>query len=220
MATSKRRIKSRAKSRTGKLRSAKNVRSKADSKSAELQRIENLLGEDFESLSQARKALKEQSGPVPHKKKYSVSELSSKQHRTIRTFVTDLEDHTAEIDALKYDTDFWAAKIYGHGTYEVYGSISLLAEKLASYRGLQEEQPREALKNIEIIRVHGVDAVVDYQRKKKAEVERRWQRVREQHKLDRKRKRREAAKLKKAEAKVKEQKALIRKLQRELKKKR
>src|SRR5208282_4257624 len=93
---------------------------------------------------------------------YTVGELSSKKHKTVRTFVTDLEGHRAEIDALKHNQDYWAAEIYGNKTYSLFGNIDLLAKKLGSYRGLQEEHPKQALKNIKIIRVSGRNAVNEY----------------------------------------------------------
>jgi hypothetical protein len=124
----------------------------------ELQRIEDLLDEDFESLSQARKAFKHETGLAPGKDSYTVKELSHRKHATVKTFLPDLEEHRKEVDALKKKSDFWAAEIYGNGTYSLYSDIDALARRIGTYKGLQEENPRQALRNIKIIRVKNVDA--------------------------------------------------------------
>lgn len=199
--------------RIGKKRNAKIPQAKGRSKSqSELQRIESVLGEDFESLSQARKALAQQTTAVPHKKSYTVSELSHKSHRTVKTFVVDLEEHSAEVDSLKRPQEFWAAEIYGNKTYLLYSNISELAKKLASYRGLQEEHPRKALKNIKIIKVSGQDAE-KYFREKEAQRKLSREKAIRLGKLDRKRDRRQARKISQLEQQIKE-------LRKKLKKKR
>jgi hypothetical protein len=169
----------------------------------ELEQIEDLLGEDFSSLAEARQALKKETGHIPGKSSYTVRELSSKKNGTVKQFIADLEGHTDELDALKRPNDFWAAEIYGHKTYQLFGSMEALARKLASYRGLQEENPRAALQHIKIVQVKGVNALSDYYAAKRAEVTSSWEKAKLKHKLDRARKRRQERKITRLEATVK-----------------
>ena len=151
-------------------RPKKNTRIKSQLRNArELERIESLLGEDFESLSQAKAALQQES--QPRKNSYTVRELSSRQNKTVKAFVSDLEKHIPEIDSLKTKEDRWAAEIYGYKTYNLYSSISGLATQLSKYidRGLGEEKPTKALKEIKIIRV-GFKSADKWLRDKQAEV--------------------------------------------------
>lgn len=175
-----------------------------------LAEIEEFLGEDFDSLAEAKRALKTQTGPAPRKDSYTVKELSSKKHETIKTFVTDLEEHQAEIDSLKAPPDLWAARIYGHGTYQLYGSIEQLAKKLASYKDLVNENPKDALKNIQIVRVHGVNGAEDYFNQKKREVQEQWAIRKLKAKTDRARKRKQARALEKAKTQLKAHRRTIR----------
>lgn len=197
----------------GPVRNKSGSRKLASNSEAELQRIENLLGEEFDSLAQARKALKTDTGPKPNKLAYTVGELSSKKHKTIKTLLPDLEEHTAEIDNLKADQDYWAAEIYGAKTYSVYASIEGLAKKLGTYKGLQEENPKAALKNIKIIRIRGQNALDKYIAARRKQTEESWKRTKEKHKEDRKRTRKQAGQLRKMKDQIKAQKALIKKLQ-------
>lgn len=184
--------------------------SKAVSKTQrELQRIENLLGEDFTSLAEARRALKAETGPKKGKVSYTVGELSTRKHKTVRTLVTDLEGHSEEVDALKKDADYWGAEIYGAKTYSLYPSIEGLAKKIGSYRGLQEEHPRAALKNIKIIKVSGQNALNKYLAARRKQTEDSWRRTREKHKVDRKRTRKQASAIKKLQAQIKALKTKI-----------
>lgn len=188
-----------------------NARYNRSKKADELSRIEDFLGEEFESLSEARKALKAETGVAPNKASYTVQELSTRKHRTVKTFIPDLESHRQEIDTLKKPSDFWAAEIYGHGTYNLYGSIEQLARKLATYRGLAEEHPKKALSNIKIIRVSGVNAIADYYKSKKIEVEKSWRKTKDRHKLDRVRQRKQAKQIKGLKKQIATLKAKLRK---------
>jgi hypothetical protein len=183
------------------------------SKSDELARIEDLLGEDFTSLSEARKALRSETGVAPGKDSYTVRELSSRKNRTVDAFITDVKGRSDEIDLLKREPEFWAAEIYGHGTYQLFGSMEQLAAKLNTYKGLKEENPREALRNIKVIRVKGRNGVQEYRRQKQLDVEEQWRTRRLKGKLDRQRQRRQekliqrqAATIKKLKAKLREKK--------------
>lgn len=169
----------------------------------ELERIERILDEDFETLSEARKALTAETGAVPGKASYTVSELSSRKHKTVKAFISDIESHSKELDGLKQDKDFWAAEIYGNKTYALYGSMEQLARKLASYRGLQEEHPRAALKHVKIVRVSGVNALADYRQQKQFEVEESWRLAKLKGKVDRKRKKRQEKQIEQLRAEVK-----------------
>lgn len=161
MAGKKRRTNARAKS-TGRIK-----RSSAE----ELERIEDLLGEDFDTLTQARAALARETGPRPGKQKYRVSELSQK--KTVSSFVKDIErpEKIEEIDALKRDQDYFAAKIYGHNTYNVYGSIEQLAKKLGTYKGLASESPKESLKHIQVIKIKGRNGLREWRKQKAKQIE-------------------------------------------------
>lgn len=161
-------------------------RSRVTKSSAELERIENLLGENFETLTEARHALQAETGPRSGKHSYTVTELSHKKHRTIKTFIADLEENKAEIDALKKPPEFWAAQIYGNGTWGLYTDIGSLARKLGTYRGLQEDHPQKALKNIKIVRVTGAEAD-KYLRHKREVAEASWKRRRKKGHEDRQR---------------------------------
>lgn len=193
---------------------------KAPTKSAkqrELAQIEQTLGEEFSSLSEARKALAQETTTL--KDSYTIRELSTKKHSTIRTFLPDVESHKAEIDQLKRPQDFWAAEIYGYGTYSVHGSIADLAKKLASYRGLQEENPAAALKHIKIIRIKGQHGLDQYLKRRREQTKESWKRAKEKHRQHVKRQKKQARQLEKMKAKIKEQAKKIRALEREAKKK-
>lgn len=181
------------------------------SRNAELERIEDLLGEEFESLSEARRALKAETGAVPGKDRYTVRELSSRNNRTVKSQIADFEAHSNTIDALKKPEEYWAAEIYGHGTYQLYASVEQLARKLATYRGLQEENPKKALKNIKIIRVSGRNAIAEYQRQKRLEVE-------DSLRLRKLKGKRDRAREKAMQQKIKTLESQVKKLRRKLKK--
>lgn len=132
-------------------------------------RIEELLGEDFETLSEARAALAKETGAVPGKSSYKVRELSNKN--TVAKFVDDLEKRADEIDALKKPEEYFAAEIYGHKTWTVFGSSEQLARKLGTYKGLREEHPKKSLQQIKIIRIKGRNGLAEWQRQKRLEVE-------------------------------------------------
>jgi polyhydroxyalkanoate synthesis regulator phasin len=102
-------------------KSAPKRKSKAASKSAsELQSIEELLGEEFESLAQARRALKsetvEQVPPpknskLPRKKNYTIKELSKSQKQTVNKFLHD-KASIKEVDKMVLQPgEFWGAAI-------------------------------------------------------------------------------------------------------------
>lgn len=190
------------------------ARKKAPSKTArakELAVIEATLGEEFSSLSEARKALHSESTPL--KNSYTVRELSTKKHKTIRTFIPDVENHASEIDQLKRPQDFWAAEIYGYGTYSVHGSIAGLIRKIATYKGLQEENPTAALRNIKIIRIKGQHGLDQYLTRRKEQTKQSWKRQAEKRKLYKKREKKQATKLKRMAEIIKAQKAKIRQLE-------
>lgn len=184
----------------------------------ELARIEDALGEEFETLAQARKALHRETGAVPFKDSYTVRELSTRKHRTVKTLLPEWESRAAEIDALKHKPDFWAAEIYGNKTYSLYGTFEQLVKKLSTYHGLRDEDPTKALANIKIVRVHGVNAVQDYYRQKKAEREAALRKTQAKRSELLKRERKQKRKIKSLQQTIAKQKALIRKLKRPRKK--
>jgi hypothetical protein len=204
---------SRRKSRRGRTISS------GASGASELERLEDLLDEDFGSLKEARAAYKAETGVAPGKDEYTVRELSSKKNRTVREFIADLSGRTEEIDALKKPNEYWAAEIYGHGTYNLYGSIEQLTRKLDTYKGLQQENPQKALKNIKLIRVSGRNARAEYFKQKKLQVEESWRLAKLKGKQNRKRQRAQEAKLRRSASKIKGLSKQIKALKAKLKRK-
>jgi hypothetical protein len=194
------------KNRPAKLKAAANRR--------ELESIEDLLGEDFDSITEARKALKRETGPAPGKDFYSVRELSTRKNKTVQAFLSDIHEHRANIDALKKPKEFWAAEIYGHGTYQLFSTTADLVKKLSTYKGLQTEDPTEALKNIKVIHVKGVNALAQYQESKRLDLEEQWRLRKLKGIENRKRKRQQESKIKRLEREVKELRASNRALKR------
>jgi hypothetical protein len=197
-----------------KRRANSSSKSAKSAESAELQRLEHLLGEDFSTLSEARAAFATETGAAPGKSSYTVKELSHKRHNKIQGFIADLEEHEADVDALKKPTDFWAAEINGYNTYSLFANTHLLTQKLLSYKGLQEESPK-LINQIKIIKVRGVDAG-KYHAAKKAQVKESWRKAKEKRKLDRSRQRKQARDLARATKQLKAERKLTAKLQREL----
>lgn len=204
MPTRKRRV---SRTRARKLSSRKSER--------ELQQIENLLGEDFETLAQAHTALRRESGPKPYKDKYSVRELSSKRHKTLKQFLPDLSHHAREIDALKHPTDLWAAEIKGkrgwYKTYKAFDSIEGLSNQIGKYKDLLEEFPSKVIDDIRVVRVKNRK---QWHKAKQTEIAERKQYYAAKAEKSRKEKRKSKKRMRYLERKVKDQAKLIKKLQR------
>lgn len=162
------------------------------------------------SKSKKSKLKKSKKSHVKNRSSYSIRSLSTHQHNTLKSFLLDINEHSDEIDALKKPDEFWAAEIYGAKTFTVFSSIRGLSNQLSSYRDLQTESPKDALRSIKIIKLHN-NQLGEYQRKRKQQTEDRDLRAKLLGKRDRKREK----KTKQKEARAKKLTASLRRRLRE-----
>lgn len=131
------------------------------SKQAELQEIEKLLGEDFETLAEARAALKRESKPTVtsrqrNKTNYSLRELPEVKGKTVTDLLVSIEQNREAVDALRKPGELWAAEFTNkHGSYKIYRAfedVDLLAKYLSRYDSVQKFGNKVGANNTELIK--------------------------------------------------------------------
>lgn len=152
----------------------------ARERALELQRIENLLGEDFESLAQARKALKsETSDVVPkaareviklgEKRSYTIRELKDGDRRAINAWLNDRANAEDIQKVVLKRGEVWGAESSHQylgtdgkthkgvaRTWQSYGNLDQLFKRLSEYvtfGKFQSQQSQDSFVNsIKVIR--------------------------------------------------------------------
>ena len=124
------------------------TRNRATLAQQELEQIERLLGEDFESLAQAREALRLETRGRPKVKvvrrrikkrdEYTLQELGETRSKQLLTLVSKIDENQDQIDALKNENQFFAASVWDRHVEVVFRDASGLSQWLGRYVGVKE----------------------------------------------------------------------------------
>ena len=125
------------------------TRNRATLAQQELEQIERLLGEDFESLAQAREALRLETrgrpkvkavrpprGAKKGKRSYTLQELASSKSKNLGKLLAKIEENSEQIDQLKSPEQMWAFQIYDRHSLVPYESIYGMMDFLQASGGL------------------------------------------------------------------------------------
>jgi hypothetical protein len=137
------------KKRSGFAKAGGPTRNRATLAQQELEQIERLLGEDFESLAQAREALRLETRGRPKaravrplrgvkkgKSSYTLQELASSKSTNLGKLLAKIEENSEQIDQLKQPEQMWAFQIYDRHSLVPYESIYGMMDFLQASGGL------------------------------------------------------------------------------------